>query len=189
MKANLLAMLALAAGQTLAWGEAPKPARGFFNWKKLEGAYRFGECSSRPGAIWSDRPESTHLTLIVYSDYAVNPPNESLEAARMNDGTTVIAPGWSVEHINQGPQERRNHETREVFSTHESYTTADGLFGKLEWDQPHNRGWSTFQLFVDAQGGVRYEMRRQFHPDPIYVENCKLIRWEQREPARPGQPI
>jgi len=188
MKKNLLLILTFAAAQA-AGAQTSRPARGFFNWKKLEGAYRFGDCSSRPGAIWSDRPESTHLTLIVYSDYTVNPPNESLEAARMNDGTTVVAPGWSIEHINQGPQERRSNETGEVFSAHESYTTADGVFGRLEWDQPHNRGWSTFQIFVDAQGGVRYEMHRQFHPDPEYVENCRLIRWEQREPARPGQPI
>jgi hypothetical protein len=193
MKRALLVLTALAAAPLFAADfeipQVPTPERGFFNWKKLEGTYKFVECVSRPGPIWSDDPESTHIRLDAHSDYAINPPNESLEAAHMNDGSNTVVPGLSVDFINQGPQDRRENETGRVYSKLESWTTRDGVFGKQAWEQPHNSGWLTFQIAVDPKGKIRYEMRRQFRPDPEYFESCELIRWEPREPARPGQPI
>ena len=60
----------------------------------------------------------------------------------------------------------------------ESYATADGVYGMMAWDRPHNVGWSTLQLRMDAQGHISLTIRQRTDSDAsTREETCTLTKY------------
>ncbi|MBI4061972.1 MAG: hypothetical protein HY403_11145 [Elusimicrobia bacterium] len=181
LRALVLLTLSLASARAaLPVPDRAGPRRGGFDWTAFEGKYDFGACRSRPGPIWGDYPPGAFVLIEPRRDYTRQPVVESLEIIRASH-RSPLALGWQMDGIGLGPQQRRDPDTGRVNGAWESYPTADGVYGVLMWDNPHNVGWSTFQLTMDARGGVRYEMRQKRDTDPVVrEETCTL----QPQPTR-----
>jgi hypothetical protein len=152
---NLLLLLALSAHAAIPAPDRAGPPAGSFAWTRFQGMYDFAGCTSAPKPLWSDAPPESFVR-IWPSSY----PKESLELMRASY-KNPIALGWTMEDVGQGPQDRVENDTGRVFGRHESYATADGVYGLLAWDNPGNVGWTTLQLSMDAHGNVSYVMRRR----------------------------
>ena len=60
----------------------------------------------------------------------------------------------------------------------ESYATADGVYGMMAWNRPHNVGWSTLQLRMDTQAKVSLTLRQRNDSDAsTREETCTLTKY------------
>ena len=152
------------------------PDKGDFDWTRFEGKYDFGECRSRPSAIWGDSLPGTFVQIDRKVVYTRHPVTEGLELMRANN-RNPIALGWSVERVGKGRQTETDADTGKVDPVMESYATADGVYGMMAWNRPHNVGWSTLQLRMDAQAKVSFTIRQRTDSDTsTREETCTLTK-------------
>lgn len=172
MKTLALALLLSPAASA---ANVPLPERGGFEARALEGYYGFGPCEVEGGPIWSEDAAKLFLIVQYKIDYSVNPAREEIAFFRPTRGGGPLAPAMDAEDLNAGPQERRDGEGR-VYSRWESWTTPDGVFSIMAWDNPGNQGWAT--VHIRRRGdAVSYEMRRKRDDDAVMrVERCEMRR-------------
>lgn len=160
----------------MTYPDRPGPAKGDFNWTKFEGKYDIGECRSHPSAIWGDGPAGTFVQIDRVVDYTRRPATGGLELMRANNGSP-IGLGWSVERIGHDRRTEVHAETGEVVKAMESYATADGVYGMMAWDRPHNVGWSTLQLRMDSRDNISLTIRQRTDSDTsTREETCRLTK-------------
>ena len=159
------------------------PDKGSFDWTQFEGKYDISECQSRPSAIWGDGAPGTFLQIDHRVGYTRIPTTEGLELMRANN-RNPIALGWSVERVGQGRQTETDADTGKVGKVMESYATADGVYGMMAWDRPHNVGWSTLQLQMDARANISFTIRQRTYSDTsTREETCTLKKYVPKTPA------
>jgi len=152
------------------------PAKGGFNWTKFAGKYDIGECQSHPSPIWGGGPIGTFVQIDHIVDYTRSPSTDRLELMRANNGS-AFGLGWSVERIGHARRTETHAKTGKVVKVVESYATADGVYGMMAWDQPHNVGWSTLQLRMDTQGKISLTIRQRNDSDAsTREETCRLTK-------------
>lgn len=173
---SLAALMGEDVRAQMTYPDRPGPAKGGFNWTKFEGKYDIGECQSYPSAIWGDGPTGTFVQIDRMVDYTRGPSTERLELMRANNGSP-IGLGWSVERIGGARRTETHAQTGKVVKVMESYATADGVYGMMAWDQPHNVGWSTLQLRMDTGGKISLTIRQRNDSDAsTREETCRLTK-------------
>jgi hypothetical protein len=166
--AFLLALTAPIAAASMTYPDLPAPEKGSFDWTQFHGKYDFSDCRSRSSAIWGDALPGTFIQ--------IDQRDEGLELMRANNRNPV-ALGWSLERVGQGRQSRNDGATDKGLVT-ESYATADGVYGMMAWDRPHNVGWSTLQLRMTAEGNISLTLRQRTDSDAATrEETCTLTRY------------
>lgn len=155
-----------------------QPPHGTFDWKSLAGKYRFVECSSEGRRQWSSDPSdprfrTDYIGIEARTDYTVSPWNDMLDLYRQNDVLSPIAPGWTLEHLNQGKVERHNPQDWSVTGWHDTWTTLDGVYGVLAWDGDNR---ATLRLIVNGNGAVSYVMTTHRVGEAEQTERCSLRR-------------
>lgn len=160
----------------MTYPDRPGPAKGSFNWTKFEGKYDIGGCQSHPSAIWGDGPPGSFVQIDHLIDYTREPATRGLELMRANNGTP-IGLGWSVERIGHDRRTETHAGTDKVVKVTESYATANGVYGMMAWDRPHNVGWSTLQLRMDTRGNISLTIRQRTDSDAsTREETCRLTK-------------
>jgi hypothetical protein len=178
----MLATAASSPAQT-AYPDRRGPDKGRFDWTQFKGKYDSSECQSSPSAIWGNSPPGTFVQIDHKVAYTRHPTTEGLELMRASN-RNPIALGWFVERVGQGRRSESGASTVNAGTVTESYATADGVYSMMAWRGPHNAGWSTLQLRMDAQGKISLMFRQRTNSDAsAREETCTLTKYVPRIPA------
>jgi len=143
------------------------------------GNFDFSDCHNLGKPIWNDSPApGTFIVIEAFQRFEHIPITYSLSVTR-GHASQVLALGWTFENIGDKSQRVVDPHSGRVTRAWESYATSDGVYGARAWNNPYNAGWSTFQLLVDAEGRLKYQMRQKTDSDRFVREEiCTLTPYQ-----------
>lgn len=158
-----------------AHAEAPPP--GDFVKEKLYGWYRYEACENDGSSIWEGDHERQYVLISNDPFNTRAMPKEYLAAALFHVPSSPIVPIWEFVDLNQGWVRTYDEETRVVRNAHNNYTTASGVFSRMERNYGEDSGWATISISRPDQNVLTYEMARQDNlSGNSRRESCRLVK-------------